>query len=441
MIHIPSSEITQPRLHADTLGFTFVWEGHFLRGIYPTAVEQAKGYFESGFIDEVVGKGWFPKTWISDFENEQFGMIIEHEMISPVVYAMEWNFNMLKDAALMVLEIAQTGWRHGYNMVDCHKLNVMFKNNRPMYVDLGSFIPRKEGETGYRPYRSFLRSYYYILDIWKDGASQIAKRMMANGLELNTADYYKYKSIVYRKWDGLLDKKIRWADDWTLFLAADKEKIIDKMKSERRWKRKIGIMLKMLSGKVRMFPSQNLKRVKKKISRFNLHTDNAPAKALNEELKRLPNLLNKVCPDARSATFIDSRSPLSYFDVLQNTKIEKVVAICQNESRSNKEYQVCKQKPEFNICCTQFQMLNNSILVAGKHPLKRLASDVVIIPDYTFGKSQFRVHNAIYFFNICKDYTRQSLILLHIINSNSEFGENLKEHGWRDLGNNWFVSQ
>ena len=72
MIHISSDEIKQPSLHADTLGFTFVWQGHFLRGIYPESVNLAKSYFECGFIDEVVSKGIFPKTWISEFENEQF---------------------------------------------------------------------------------------------------------------------------------------------------------------------------------------------------------------------------------------------------------------------------------------------------------------------------------------------------------------------------------
>ena len=80
---IPSNEIQQPKLHADTLGFTFVWNGHFLRGIFSEAITRAKSYFESGFIKEVTEKGLFPKTWISDFENEQFGMIIEHEMITP----------------------------------------------------------------------------------------------------------------------------------------------------------------------------------------------------------------------------------------------------------------------------------------------------------------------------------------------------------------------
>ncbi|MBO4417857.1 MAG: hypothetical protein J5801_07060, partial [Bacteroidales bacterium] len=86
MIIIPSEEIKFPDLHLDTLGFTFTWKGHFLRGIYHESVELAKSYFETGFIDEVVSKGLFPRTWVSEFENEQFGIILEHEMLSPVLY-------------------------------------------------------------------------------------------------------------------------------------------------------------------------------------------------------------------------------------------------------------------------------------------------------------------------------------------------------------------
>ena len=96
MVYIPDNQIPSPSFHADDLGFVFKWEGHLLRGIYPNAIEQAKRYFDSGFIKEIVEKKLFPKTWISDFENKQFGLIIEHELIEPVTYATEWNFQMLK---------------------------------------------------------------------------------------------------------------------------------------------------------------------------------------------------------------------------------------------------------------------------------------------------------------------------------------------------------
>ena len=197
-IHIPSSEINLTDLHADELGFVFVWKGHLLRGIYEQSVPQAEGYFSSGFLDEIVEKGLFPKTWISDFENEQFGLILEHEMIYPVLYATEWNFLMLKDAALMVLEIAEIGHRYGYNMIDCHKKNVLFKNNTPMYVDLGSFVPNAPDSKVWNPYSSFLRSYYYILEIWHSGAAQLAKRVMSPGVELQKEDYYSFKYPVLR---------------------------------------------------------------------------------------------------------------------------------------------------------------------------------------------------------------------------------------------------
>ena len=148
MIYIPTSEIKQPQLHADTLGFTFVWKGHFLRGIYPQSEALSKSYFETGFLNEVVSRGYFPKTWISKYENEQFCMIVEHDLIQPILFATEWNSAMLKDAALMVIDLAEIGWKYGYNMVDCHKLNVLFSYNKPLYVDLGSFVLKENGSTG-----------------------------------------------------------------------------------------------------------------------------------------------------------------------------------------------------------------------------------------------------------------------------------------------------
>lgn len=258
MIHIPSNEIKQPLLHADTLGFTFVWQGHFLRGIFPESASWARSYFESGFIDEIVKKGLFPKTCISDFENEQFGMIIEHEMISPVLYATDWNSAMLKDAALMVLDIAEIGWRYGYNMVDSHKLNVMFKDNRPLYVDLGSFVPKEKGSTGWKPYNNFLESYTYILDLWTHGSEQIAKRMMSPGVLLHTQDYLAYKYPFFRRHPSLLSRKNRISLQLNSFAIMGS----DKVKNNR-----VHCFLKHLIDRLKPCRSQHFNKLRRTISR------------------------------------------------------------------------------------------------------------------------------------------------------------------------------
>lgn len=402
MIVIPSDQISKPGLHADGLGYTFVWNHHFLRGIYPAAVEQAKAYFESGFVDEIVSKKLFPKTWISDFENEQFGMIIEHEMITPVLYATEWNFAMLKDAALMVLEIAQTGWKYGYNMVDCHKLNVLFQDNRPVYVDLGSFIPREEGSTGWNPYFSYLRSYYYILSVWSDGATTLAKRMMAPGLEFSAQDYYIYKSRFYRAFPHLIKRKQLLQEGLCRLAVWGKGNM-----ARRGTPMKLA---KWLVDRIKPSRSQRLDSIRRKVKSLSIRpVMGNPKGILNCD--SLVDLVNLHCTDCHSVTFINNPC-FDYYPLLaQNTELKTMVSVQEDDALSCSEYGRSKQSG-IHLCCTSFKLLNNTILVRGKYPETRLRSDLAIATVPWEGKESFRAHNAFVFIEHCLLFAEKELLVM-----------------------------
>lgn len=399
---IPSDQISKPGLHADGLGYTFVWNHHFLRGIYPAAVQQAKAYFESGFVDEIVSKKLFPKTWISDFENEQFGMIIEHEMITPVLYATEWNFAMLKDAALMVLEIAQIGWKYGYNMVDCHKLNVLFQDNRPMYVDLGSFVPRKEGSTGWNPYPSFLRSYYYILSVWSDGASTLAKRMMAPGLEFNAHDYFIYKRRFFRIFPRLIKWKMLLQEGLCRLAVWGKSSIARRGKPLK--------LAKRLVDWLKPSPSQRLASIRRKVVSKSLRAVKSRPKCILEG-DRLVDIVNRHCSNCHSVTIINNPC-FDYYPLLaQKTELNDFITIQENDAVSCSEYGRLKQLG-IHLCCTSFRLLNNTILVRGKYPETRLRSDLAIVHVPLEGKEGFRAHNAFVFIEHCLLFAEKELLVI-----------------------------
>lgn len=402
MTIIPSNEIKQPSLHADTLGFTFVWNNHFLRGIYPSAVEQAQNYFESGFIDEVVSKQLFPKTWISDFANEQFGMILEHEMISPVLYATEWNFEMLKDAAIMVLDIAQVGWKYGYNMVDCHKLNVLFKENHPIYVDLGSFVPKGKCSTGWSPYSSYLRSYYYILSLWSDGASILAKRMMAPGLEFSAQEYYIYKSNFYRcfpklvRWRLLMQEGVCRLASWDNVRMENQDKPL--------W------LVKWLIDKIKLSPSQRLNSIRKKVLSKSVRMKSDSVINALPMQDGLAAIINEHYADCQSVTFINNPNFDYYPLLLRQTKVKNIVSVQEKDLDSNREYILSRQQG-VPISSVSFRILNNTVLIRGKYPEYRLNSDLVIIPELVVGKGNYGVHNALVFIDHCKMFAKKHMVV------------------------------
>lgn len=403
MIHIPSSEIKQPDLHADTLGFAFIWQGHFLRGIFPQSMEVAKSYFDTGFLDEVTSKGLFPKTWISEYENELFGMIIEHEMISPVLFATEWNFEMLKDAALMVLEIAQIGWKYGYNMVDCHKKNVLFKNNCPIYVDLGSFGKRKKGSTGWNPYTSFLHSYYYLLSLWSSGATTLAKRMMAPGLELDDKDYWAFKSLLFRRFPKLRNSYTMIQGGLCRVAVWGTERVASESSAVR--------FIKPVVDKLKPSRSQRLQTVEKKVKR--IKASNKTISLLQEKDKKIDsfvNLISEYFDSCSSITFINNARKGYYEAVQEHTHIEKIISVQENEEISNAEYLDIRNH-KLKVCSSYLRLLNNTILVRGQLPENRLRSDIAFVPQFILSNGMFGMHNSVVFAEHCLGYSRKALIL------------------------------
>lgn len=416
MTYIPSCEIKQPQLHADTLGFTFVWQGHFLRGIYPESVSLAKSYFESGFIKEITEKGLFPGTWISNFENEQFGMIIEHEMISPVLYATEWNFEMLKDAAIMVLNIAQIGLKYGFNMEDCHKLNVMFKDNRPVYVDLGSFIPNKEGSTGWNPYTSFLRSYYNILYLWSNGAPTLAKRMMAPGLELDEKDYYSFKYPLLRKLPKLIKYIMLVREGLCRMAVWDYDRT---SKSNR-----IVGFVKPIINILKLSSSQRLYAIEKRVKKLSLPLTFLK-KENTETIQDFLLLVKKKFPNATSITLINKKNG-GYQELLsKNTQISKIYSIQEDGDTSSAEY--IKTRNLKGYSCSCFKLLNNSVLIRDRYPESRLSSEIAYIPQIIVGKSIFGTHNATVFIEHCLLYAQLALII-RLAEANDELIESIRRN-------------
>lgn len=381
MITIPTIEIKKPELHADTLGYTFVWKGHFLRGIYPESVEWAMGYFESGFVEEVVQKGLMPKTWISEFENEQFGLIIEHEMISPVLFATEWNSAMLKDAALMVLDIAEIGWKYGYNMIDCHKMNVMFSNNRPVYVDLGSFVPKENGSTGWKPYINFLESYTYILEMWAKGCGQLAKRMMSPGVTFHTQDYFAWKYPLYRCFRSLLLFHIKYQRSLNRIASVG----IDRVKSN-----KILAAAKQIIDFINPLSSQSFSRIRKRVGRVKID--------LSYRINESSDL---------DLTLIEPKSSLMCINISDDKVITKlvrkgygIISLNEDDTVSSSEYSKIK-----GITSISYPLLNGGFVLRGKEPENRLCSEIVLAKCLDGGYGRFSHHNTLVYLRRCLEYS------------------------------------
>lgn len=89
-------------------------------------------------------------------------MIIKPERIAPISYCSEWNFDALKDAALLHLEVMKLSVKHDMILKDATPYNVQFKNGHPLLIDTLSF-QRYDEQIPWIAYRQFCSNFLYPL--------------------------------------------------------------------------------------------------------------------------------------------------------------------------------------------------------------------------------------------------------------------------------------
>jgi hypothetical protein len=88
--------------------------------------------------------------------------VLRHERIPFVSYPYEWTFAMLRDAALMTLDLELDALDEGLTLKDASPYNVQWRGSTPVFVDLGSFERLREGEP-WAGYRQFCMLFLYPL--------------------------------------------------------------------------------------------------------------------------------------------------------------------------------------------------------------------------------------------------------------------------------------
>jgi hypothetical protein len=95
--------------------------------------------------------------------------VLRHERVPFVSYPYEWSFGMLRDAALLQLDVELASLDEGLTLKDATPYNVQFRGSAPVFIDVGSFERLREGEpwTGYRQF-CMLFLYPLLLQAYKE---------------------------------------------------------------------------------------------------------------------------------------------------------------------------------------------------------------------------------------------------------------------------------
>jgi hypothetical protein len=87
---------------------------------------------------------------------------LAHPRLDFISYPYEWTFSMLRDAALLQLELLEGALEAGLTIKDATPYNIQFVDGRPVFIDLGSFEAYRPGEP-WIGYRQFTRQFLFPL--------------------------------------------------------------------------------------------------------------------------------------------------------------------------------------------------------------------------------------------------------------------------------------
>ena len=106
---------------------------------------------------EVEGIGW------EELESDQkWAMALEHERIPFISYPYEWSWSMLRDAALLHLDLLQEGLKESVLTKDGSAYNVQWRGVTPTFIDIGSLCRWNEGDA-WVGYRQFCQTFLFPL--------------------------------------------------------------------------------------------------------------------------------------------------------------------------------------------------------------------------------------------------------------------------------------
>lgn len=162
----------------DENGRLFKWQGDIYRAISPHQAPLYQDLLQQGIVSELVSKKLLIETELTNFIVENYTMVLKHRRLDFVSYPKEWCGDMLKDAALLHLDLCLELERHGLTTNDAHSLNILFDKCQPIFIDFGSIKQISSDSSLDFNYRQFCRFFLNPLRLMSQGQGRIARWLM-----------------------------------------------------------------------------------------------------------------------------------------------------------------------------------------------------------------------------------------------------------------------
>lgn len=160
--------VTNPGSFKDPSGRVYHRQGRVLRGLNQGGADVCKNLFQRPFFSRLVNEGKIVGTEYASAEDEKeliaqgWAAALCHQRVPFLSYCYEWPFAMLKDAALLQLELCEQAAKDGWILKDATPYNIQWFGARPTFIDIPSLQLREQGAP-WAGYRQFCMTFLFPL--------------------------------------------------------------------------------------------------------------------------------------------------------------------------------------------------------------------------------------------------------------------------------------
>ncbi len=137
-----------------------------LRALSPRALDAWETLAATAFFERLSDAGKVVAThrveMPEELAAEGWVATLEHRRIAFVSYPYEWSFGMLRDAALLQLELLRLALDDDMILKDASSYNVQWQGTHPVFIDIASFETWIDGDP-WAGYLQFCQLYLYPL--------------------------------------------------------------------------------------------------------------------------------------------------------------------------------------------------------------------------------------------------------------------------------------
>jgi len=137
-------------------------DGHVVRLLDERGLAGWKALSETAFFTRATADGRLIESKEVAHDEATAAGALEHPRIPFISYPYEWTFSMLKDAALLQLDLLGEALADGITIKDATPFNIQFVAGKPVFIDIGSFEKYSPGEP-WIGYRQFTRQFLFPL--------------------------------------------------------------------------------------------------------------------------------------------------------------------------------------------------------------------------------------------------------------------------------------